>query len=74
MTQPVIFQIYFSPVFGSLALCELKGDWLMYRTITVGSCVSVQGLLVKTLSDGKMVIKVDERLFVGYPVQSVRAN
>lgn len=40
----------------------------MLRTITVGSCVSIQGLLVKTLSDGKMVVKVDEKLFIGYPV------
>ena len=40
----------------------------MLRTITVGSCVSIQGLLVRTLSDGKLVIKVDEKLFVGFPV------
>ncbi|MDR7124213.1 hypothetical protein J2X53_001031 [Pseudorhodobacter sp. 4114] len=40
----------------------------MLRTIAVGSCVSIQGLLVRTLSDGKLVIKVDEKLFVGFPV------
>lgn len=40
----------------------------MLRTIAVGSCVSVQGLLVQTLSDGKLVVKVDEKLFVGFPV------
>ncbi|WP_205518782.1 hypothetical protein [Pseudotabrizicola algicola] len=45
----------------------------MLRTIAVGSCVSIQGLLVKTLSDGKLVIKVDEKLFVGYPVSLTRA-
>lgn len=45
----------------------------MLRTITVGSCVSIQGLVVKTLADGKVVVKVDEKLFVGYPVSKVRA-
>lgn len=46
----------------------LMGGWWMLRTIAVGSCVSIQGLLVRTLSDGKLVIKVDEKLFVGVPV------
>lgn len=45
----------------------------MLRTITVGSCVSIQGLVVKTLADGKVVVKVDEKLFVGYPVSKVQA-
>lgn len=44
----------------------------MLRTITVGSCVSIQGLLVRTLSDGKLVIKVDEKLFVGVAVTAAR--
>jgi hypothetical protein len=45
----------------------------MLRTITVGSCVSIQGIVMKTLADGKLVVKVDEKLFVGYPVSKVRA-
>jgi len=44
----------------------------MLRTITLGSCVSVQGLLVGQLSDGKIVVKVDEKTFVGYPVAPLR--
>jgi uncharacterized protein YdeI (BOF family) len=40
----------------------------MLRTITVGSCVSVQGLMVKQLADGKIVVRVDDKTFVGYPV------
>ena len=40
----------------------------MLRTITLGSCVSVQGLLVGQLADGKIVVRVDEKTFVGYPV------
>lgn len=44
----------------------------MLRTIVVGSCVSVQGLFVRALSDGKLVVKVDEKLFVGHPVSASR--
>ncbi|MGZ9808987.1 hypothetical protein ACXN5S_00805 [Pseudoroseicyclus sp. H15] len=40
----------------------------MLKTITLGSCVSVQGLLVKQLADGKMVVRVDDRLYEGRPV------
>jgi len=40
----------------------------MLRTVAVGSCVSVQGLFIRTLADGKLVVKVDEKLFVGHPV------
>lgn len=45
----------------------------MLRTISLGSCVSVQGLLVAQLADGKIVVRVDEKDFVGYPVKPVRA-
>ncbi len=40
----------------------------MLRTITLGSCVSVQGLVVGQNPDGRLVIRVDEKLFVGHPV------
>jgi hypothetical protein len=30
--------------------------------------------MVSQLSDGKIVIKVDEKTFVGYPVQTKRAS
>ncbi len=46
----------------------------MLRTITLGSCVSVQGIVVKQLADGKLVVRVDERNFVGHPVAQVRAS
>jgi hypothetical protein len=45
----------------------------MLKTITIGSCVSVQGLVVAHLADGKVVVRVDERNFVGYPVSTTRA-
>jgi hypothetical protein len=46
----------------------------MLRTISLGSCVSVQGVLVNQLSDGKIVVRVDEKTFVGFPISSVRKN
>lgn len=45
----------------------------MLRTIAVGSCVSVQGVLVGHLSDGKIIVRVDDKTFVGVPVPMVRA-
>jgi hypothetical protein len=45
----------------------------MLRTISIGSCVFVQGPVVAQLADGKVVIKVDERNYVGFPVTQVRA-
>ena len=50
------------------------GETIMIRTISVGSCVSIQGLFVSQLSDGKIVVKVDEKTFVGYPVAQQRAS
>jgi hypothetical protein len=40
----------------------------MLRTIIIGSCVSVQGLLEKTLPDGRISIRVGDRVFTGLPV------
>jgi hypothetical protein len=45
----------------------------MLRTISIGSCVSVQGLVVGQTADGKMIVRVDEKTYVGTPVAQVRA-
>ncbi|MBK6465771.1 MAG: hypothetical protein IPL38_03420 [Rhodobacter sp.] len=45
----------------------------MLRTISIGSCVSVQGLVVGQTADGKLIIRVDEKTFVGTPVPTLRA-
>lgn len=42
----------------------------MLRTITIGSCVSVQGLYIKDMPDGRIAVKVDETVFAGLPVSS----
>ncbi|MCF8510177.1 MAG: hypothetical protein K9G43_01905 [Rhodobacteraceae bacterium] len=45
----------------------------MLRTILVGSCVSVQGLVIAEFPDGKIMVKVDDSTYVGFPVPTVRA-
>ncbi|MCB6178046.1 hypothetical protein LHP98_07875 [Rhodobacter sp. Har01] len=40
----------------------------MLRTIAIGSCISVQGLFVGLTADGKTIVRVDEKNFVGTPV------
>jgi len=40
----------------------------MLQTITIGSYISVQGLLVRHLPDGKMIVRVDDKQFVGTPI------
>lgn len=40
----------------------------MLRTITIGSCISVQGRFVRTLDCGRVVVSVDDKTYVGYPV------
>ena len=45
----------------------------MLRTISLGSCVFVQGPVVAQLADGKVMIKVDDRNYVGFPVAQMRS-
>lgn len=40
----------------------------MLRTITLGSCVSVQGTFERQLENGKILVRVGKLLFEGYPV------
>jgi hypothetical protein len=45
----------------------------MFRTIEIGSCASVQGLLVRKLPDGRVVIRVDDKTYVGLPIERATA-
>jgi hypothetical protein len=47
---------------------------IILRTISLGTCVSVQGQLVSQLADGKVVVRVDDKTFVGYPVNTMRKS
>jgi hypothetical protein len=38
------------------------------RTIIIGSCVSVQGIFERQLDNGRILVRVGDRLFEGYPV------
>ena len=42
----------------------------MLKTILIGSCVYVQGTFVRKLSDGKIVVRVGDRLYQGTSVES----
>ncbi len=45
----------------------------MQRTITIGNYVSVQGTFVRQLIDGRIEVRVGERVFAGLPVSSASA-
>ena len=45
----------------------------MLRTITLGSCVSVQGVFVRDLPDGRVLVRVGEREFAGRPIHTAKA-
>lgn len=40
----------------------------MLRTIIMGTCVFIQGTFVKTLPDGRIVIRVGNTTYEGPPV------
>jgi len=40
----------------------------MLRTITLGSCVSVQGTFVRSMPDGRIAVQVDNTINSGVPV------
>jgi hypothetical protein len=46
----------------------------MLRTITIGSCVSVQGLQVGQTPDGMLIVRVDEKNFIGRPITATRKS
>lgn len=45
----------------------------MFRTIVVGSCVTIQGLFVKALSDGRIAVKDGDNIYVGRPANDAAA-
>ena len=45
----------------------------MLRTITIGSCVLVQGLFERQSDSGKIVVRVGEALFEGRPIERLNA-
>ena len=46
----------------------------MLRTITLRSCVFIQGLQIGQLPNGKIIIRVDDKYFTGMPILPARKN
>lgn len=42
----------------------------MLRTIMIGTCVSIQGFFVKSLPDGKIVVRDGTSTYKGIPVKA----
>lgn len=42
----------------------------MIRTITMGTYVSVQGVYLRSLPDGKIAVRVGKKIYEGMPVKS----
>ncbi|KDB03540.1 translation initiation factor IF-2 [Defluviimonas sp. 20V17] len=45
----------------------------MLRTISVGLYISVQGTFLRDCADGRIAVKVGDKVFVGYPIQAKAA-
>ncbi|MDH5452943.1 MAG: hypothetical protein OEX14_06270 [Paracoccaceae bacterium] len=45
----------------------------MLRTITLGSCVSVQGIFERQLENGKILVRVGKLVFEGFPINKEAA-
>lgn len=43
------------------------------KTITLSSCVSVQGIFIRKLANGKIVVRVGKLEYQGFPVQKLAA-
>jgi hypothetical protein len=52
---------------------QFCGGKIMIRTITIGTCVSIQGIFVKALSNGRIRISVGDKFYDGKPVQVLEA-
>ena len=45
----------------------------MLRTITQGSHISVQGTYVRDLKDGRILVRVGQKLYKGMPIGRCKA-
>lgn len=52
----------------------LLGEQEMLRTITLGTCVSIQGTFVKEISDDRIVVQVDGSFFEGAPIPKIEGQ
>jgi hypothetical protein len=45
----------------------------MLRTVSVGSSLLIQGLVVGTKPDGRLIVRVGDKEFAADPVPTIRA-
>ncbi len=45
----------------------------MLTTVLIGTCVSVQGLFVRRLANGLVMVRVDDKFYAGRPVNELQA-
>lgn len=55
-------------VYSVITMICAQGEALMLKTILIGSYQSIQGTLVQTLANGRVVVRVGNKLFEGVPV------
>ena len=57
-------------VFGQIFIIAIffSGEDFMLRTISVGSYISIQGVYVRSLPDGRIVIRDGGKTFCGFPI------
>lgn len=53
-----------------MLIVPILGVVCMYKTIMLGSCVAVQGLFLRALSNGRIAILVGNKEFIGVPVEA----
>ena len=46
----------------------------MIKTIEIGSCALIQGILVRDLQNGNVAVRVGDQTFVGRPVPTHRLS
>jgi len=64
----MIFRTFWGILF---LLAHLGRESAMLRTVILGSCVSVQGTFIRQLANGRIVVRVGQRIYQGFPVAPV---
>ena len=64
------FHVLFARIALGFRHPVVLGDRTVLTTILMGTCVYVQGLFVRRLSNGLVTVRVGEQLFTGRPVGS----
>ncbi|AXI56556.1 hypothetical protein C1J05_20415 [Sulfitobacter sp. JL08] len=50
------------------SLSNFLGRFDLLRTIIIGTCVSIQGIYVRTFPDGRIAVRDGQTIYSGMPV------